>query len=206
MPGVFMVLGGDEMTMMTLSGRFDTSELPKLAADPVTVTVSRAVSPGKEVEFENWAETITTRLSSFPGSLGAGLLRPGPDGGDYHMVFRFKDALSLRLWERSPQRAALLDEIDPIVTETRVQRTVGVEEWFDLPDRAEPQRSFWKRVFSDVAWVYPVAIVVSLFVAPFLARMPIELRTLLSSALITVVMRAGVGPFRKRLRSRRTFG
>jgi uncharacterized protein len=206
MPSVFIVLGGDAMANMTLSGNFNTAELPRLAADPVTVTVSRSVAPGKEIEFENWAETITTRLSAFPGSLGAGLLRPGPDGGDYQMVFRFKDALSLRLWERSPQRAALLDEIDPIVTETRIQRTVGVEQWFDLPDRAEPTRKFWHRVFTDVAWVYPIAIVVSLFVAPFLARMPIEVRTLLSSALITVVMRAGIGPLRKRLRSRRSFG
>jgi uncharacterized protein len=193
------------MTTTTLSGSFDTSELPKLAANPVTVTVSRAVAPGKEIEFENWAETITTRLSAYPGSLGAGLLRPGPEGGDYQMVFRFADAMSLRLWERSEQRTELLAEIDPIVTETRVQRTVGVEEWFDLPDRAEPTRRFWHRVFTDVAWVYPVAIVVSLFVAPYLARMPIEVRTLLSSGLITIVMRAGIGPLRKRLRSRRSF-
>lgn len=195
------------MTTTVLSGAFDTAELPKLAAEPVTVTVSRSVIPGREADFEEWAARLAARLDAFPGSLGAGLLRPGADGGSYHVVFRFADALSLRLWERSPQRAALLAELDGIVEtqETRVQRTVGVDEWFGLPDRAEPPRGFWGSVFTDVAWVYPVALAMSLVVAPYLVRLPLELRTLASAGLITIVMRAAVGPFRKRLRSRRRF-
>ena len=191
---------------MTLSGTFDTKELPKLAADPVTITVARTVLPGKEADFEAWAEAITGRLSEFPGSLGAGVLRPGVEGGDYHIVFRFVDALSLRFWERSPQRTALMDELEDLVTETRIQRTVGVEEWFELPGRAEPPRGFLGNVATDVAWVYPVALASSIFVAPFLARLSVGVRTLLSALLITVVMRAGVGPIRKVLRSRRRFG
>ena len=61
-------------------------------------------------------------------------------------------------------------------------------------------------MFTDVAWVYPVALTSSLVVAPYLARMPIGVRTLLSAGVITVVMRSTVGPMRKRLRSRRRFG
>jgi antibiotic biosynthesis monooxygenase (ABM) superfamily enzyme len=84
-----------------------------------------------------------------------------------------------------------------------LQRTVGVENWFDLPQRAEPARSTWRRILTDVAWVYPVALLVSIFVAPLIARMPLEARTLTSAALITVVMRLAVGPMRSKLRSRR---
>jgi uncharacterized protein len=149
---------------------------------------------------------MAERLEAFPGSLGAGVLRPGEVGGDYHLIFRFADALSLRLWERSPQRTVLLAELDGVVAETRVQRTVGVEEWFELPDRAEPSRALWKHVFGDVAWVFPVALTTSILVAPYLAKLPIELRTLASAGLITLVMRTAVGPVRKRVRSRRTFG
>ena len=195
------------MTTTVLSGAFSTAELPKLASEPVTVTVSRTVMTGREADFEQWAESVTDRIESYPGSLGAGVLRPGVEGGQYHVVFRFNDALSLRMWERSPQRATLLAELDSVVhSETRVQRTVGVEEWFELPARAEPPRTFWASVFTDVAWVYPVALTSSLVVAPYLARMPIEVRTLLSAGVITVVMRSAVGPMRKRLRSRRRFG
>lgn len=194
------------MTTTMLSGAFKTSELPKLAAEPVTVTVSRAVVPGREAEFENWAAHMAGRLEAFPGSLGAGVLRPGVEGGDYHLIFRFTDAMSLRMWERSPQRAVLLAELDGVVAETRVQRTVGVQQWFDLPDRAEPSRALWKHVFGDVAWVFPVALASSIVVAPYLTKLPIELRTLASAGLITLVMRTAVGPVRKRVRDRRSFG
>jgi antibiotic biosynthesis monooxygenase (ABM) superfamily enzyme len=148
---------------------------------------------------------MSTKVEAFPGSLGAGVLRPGVEGGDYHLIFRFTDALSLRLWERSPQRARLVAELDGLVGETRVQRTVGVEEWFDLPERAEPSRALWKHVFGDVAWVFPVALTSSIVVAPYLAKLPLSLRTLASAGLITLVMRTAVGPVRKRVRSRRTF-
>jgi uncharacterized protein len=205
-PCVAMVLSGTDMTTTALSGLFDTSELPRLAPDPVTITVAREIVPGREPEFEAWAETMAERVADFPGSLGTGILRPGPDGGPYQIVFRFVDALSLRLWERSPQRATLLAEADNLVTGTRVQRTVGVEQWFELPERAEPPRGFVQRLFTDVAWVYPVALVVSVTLAPSLGRLPLGVRTLLSAGIITLVMQAGVGPIRKRLRARRRFG
>jgi uncharacterized protein len=194
------------MTDVMLSGAFHTSELPKLASEPVTVTVSRTVLPGREQAFETWAQAVARRIETFPGALGAGVFRPGAVGGDYQIVFRFEDALSLRLWERSPQRARLLAEADSIVSETRVQRTVGVEQFFDLADRAEPARSWWKRIVADVLWVYPVALAAGVLMTPLLNPLPMEARTLLSALTITVVMRMAVGPFRKHLRSRRSFG
>jgi uncharacterized protein len=190
----------------TLTGSFDTAQLPRIADEPVTVTVARSVAPGYEAQFLAWADEVTVTVRSFPGFLGSGVYHPGPEGGDYHIVFRFVDGLHLREWERSPQRALLMAEADRFVTGERVQRTVGVEEWFDLPTRAEPPRSLWKRILTDVAWVYPVAIGVSVLSAPMLADLPIEARVLLSSVVITVVMRLGIGPVRSKLRARRRLG
>ena len=187
-----------------LSGPYDTAQLPRIAAAPVTVTVSRSIAAGREADFERWCDQMIERARAFPGSLGAGVLHPGPDGGEYHVVFRFVDGLALRLWERSPQRAVLLAEADQFVTSARVHRTVGVEDWFDMPSRAEPRRSLWRRIVTDVLWVYPVAILASVFVAPVLARLPVIERTWLSVALITLVMRLAVAPLRTRLRARRS--
>lgn len=186
-----------------LSGSFDTSQLPRIAPSPVTITVARTVASGREVEFGIWTEQAVTKARAFPGCLGAGVLHPGPNGGDWQIVYRFVDGLALRLWERSPQRAALLAEADEFVTSARVHRVVGVEDWFDLPSRSEPARPLWHRIVTDVLWVYPVAILASVFVAPFLARLPVGERTLLSVGLITVVMRLCVGPLRSRVRARR---
>jgi antibiotic biosynthesis monooxygenase (ABM) superfamily enzyme len=189
---------------LALSGSFDTAQLPRIADEPVTLTVARRIKPGHEAEFLAWADDVLAIVAKFHGSLGAGVLHPGPDGGEYQIVFRFVDGLHLREWERSPQRQALMARAEPFVDSERLQRTVGVENWFDLSNRAEPQRSTWKRILTDVAWVYPVALLMSIFVAPFLARMPIEARTLSSAALITVVMRLAVGPMRTKLRGRRS--
>jgi len=190
--------------MNTLTGPFDTRELPRLGADPVTITVSRAVRAGAEADFERWAERMQSEVAGFPGCLGSGLLRPGADGDEYHLVFRFTDAMSLRRWERSPERAALLAEGAPLVDDVRVQRTVGTDTWFELPERAEPPVPRWQRLLVDVALVYPVSLSVSVFLAPRLVDLPLVPRVLLVTALITMIMAFVVAPARRRVRRRRT--
>ena len=70
--------------------------------EPVTVTVARRVEPGREPEFEKWAGRLTAAAARFPGFLGAGLLRPGHVGADWHVVYRFDTPAHLAAWEQSP--------------------------------------------------------------------------------------------------------
>ncbi len=189
---------------LTLSGPFDTAQLPRIAPDPVTVTVARTVAPGFEAQYVQWTEDVVATLRKFHGCLGAGVLHPGPDGGEHQIIFRFVDGIHLREWERSPQRAALMARAAGFVSHERMQRTVGVDNWFELSDRAEPKRPVWGRIATDVAWVYPVAIIISLVVAPRIAQLPFAVRVTISTLLITAVMRLAVGPMRSKLRSRRT--
>jgi len=189
---------------LTLSGPFDTAQLPRIASEPVTITVARTVAPGLEAEYLRWTDDVVATLRRFHGCLGAGVLHPGPDGGEHQIVFRFVDGVHLREWERSPQRAVLMARAQGFVSGERIMRTVGVDNWFELPDRAEPRRPLWGRIATDVAWVYPVAIVASLVVAPRIAQLPFAVRVTISTLLITAVMRLAVGPLRSKLRSRRT--
>jgi uncharacterized protein len=189
---------------LTLSGPFDTAQLPRIASEPVTVTVARTVAPGFEGEYLQWTDDVVATLRRFHGCLGAGVLHPGPDGGEHQIVFRFVDGLHLREWERSPQRAVLMARAQGFVSAERIMRTVGVDNWFELSDRAEPRRPLWGRIATDVAWVYPVAILISLVVAPRIAQLPFAVRVTISTLLITAVMRLAVGPLRAKLRSRRS--
>ena len=194
----------DDVMAVTLSGPFDTAQLPRIAPHPVTVTVARTVAPGFEAQYLQWTEDVVTTLRKFHGCLGAGVLHPGPDGGEHQIIFRFVDGIHLREWERSPQRAALMARAAGFVSHERIQRTVGVDNWFELSDRAEPKRTKVGRIATDVAWVYPVAILISLLVAPRIAELPVAVRVTISTLLITAVMRLAVGPMRTKLRSRRT--
>ena len=189
---------------LQLSGTFDTSQLPRIAPEPVTITVARTVAPGYEGQFLCWAEEAVATLRMVHGCLGAAVLMPGPDGGEHQIVFRMVDGMHLRAWEKSPERAALMEKAKDFVVAERVVRTVGVEDWFELSDRAEPKRSLWHRIVVDVLWVYPVAIISSVFIAPRIARLSMEVRVVISTLLITLVMRMAVGPLRSRLRARRT--
>ena len=194
----------DSAMATNLSRSFDTAQLLRIAPDPVTVTVARTVAPGFEAQYVQWTEDVVTELRKFHGCLGAGVLHPGPDGGEYQITFRFVDGIRLREWERSPQRAALMARAAAFVSHERIQRTVGVDNWFELSERAEPWRPVWGRIVNDVAWVYPIAILISLVVAPRIAELPVAVRVTISTLLITAVMRLAVGPMRSKLRSRNT--
>ncbi len=202
--GELAIASFDGAMALTLSGPFDTAQLPRVAAHPVTITVARIVVPGFEGQYVEWTDEVVATLRKVHGCLGAGVLHPGPDGGEHQIIFRFVDGLHLRQWERSPERAALMARAAGFVERERIQRTVGIDNWFELSDRAEPKRPLWGRIATDVAWVYPVAIVISLLVAPRIAELPFAVRVTISTLLITAVMRLAVGPLRSRLRSRRT--
>ena len=188
-----------------LTGPFDTGQLPRIAPYPVTVTVARTIAPGWEAEFLRWADELVAAAREFPGCLGAAVLHPGADGGEYQIIVRFSDGLMLRVWERSAIRNELMDRSDKFVTGTRVQRTVGVEEWFNAAGNAELKRPLWKKLSFEIAWVYPVALFFTLVAAPLLLKIPLGLRVLTSLAVLTVVMQFIVLPIRKRLRARRRF-
>jgi antibiotic biosynthesis monooxygenase (ABM) superfamily enzyme len=121
------------------------------AGRPVTVLVARRVRPGMEIEFEDWAEKLTRAASEFPGFLGAGLLRPGNAGDDWHVVYRFSTPQALDHWETSPTRAKLLDKGEQVMSTANVHRVSGLETWFELPGRTAPAPPRWKMFVVSAA-------------------------------------------------------
>jgi antibiotic biosynthesis monooxygenase (ABM) superfamily enzyme len=188
---------------LPLTGAFDTARLPRIAADPVTITVARRVLPGWEAEFLRWADDLLVAIRQAPGCLGAAVFSPGQAGGEYQIVARFANGVLLRQWERSEIRNELMDRSELFVIGTRLQRTVGVDEWFEAAAHAQPKRPWWKRLFIDVAWIYPVSMVMALFISPSFVSLPLAARVLLGAAIITIAVQLFVGPLRRRLRAKR---
>jgi antibiotic biosynthesis monooxygenase (ABM) superfamily enzyme len=186
-----------------LTGAFDTDRLPRIAADPVTVTVARRVLPGWEAEFLGWADELLAAVRTAPGCLGAAVFSPGHAGGEYQIIARFANGVLLRDWERSAIRNELMDRSDEFVTGARLSRTVGVDAWFDAGGNAQPKRAWWQRLFLDVAWIYPVSLMMAVFVSPSFVSLPLAARVLLGAAIVTIAVQVVVGPMRRRLRSKR---
>lgn len=133
---------------------------------PVTVMVARRVHPGKEIEFEDWAEELTRAASEFPGFLGAGLLRPGHVGDDWHVVYRFDAPTSLADWENSPTRTKLLANGEQVMSTANVHRVSGLETWFELPGRTAPAPPRWKMFVVSAAVIFVLQLCLSVVLPP----------------------------------------
>lgn len=157
-------------------------------AQPVTVTVARRVVVGYEREFTGWAEQALAAAARQPGFLGGGVLRPPHAGADWHIVYRFASSDALARWESSAERATLLTEADELIEQQRVQRTSGLETWFELPGRTAPAPPRWKMASVTIMAIIPIALCVNVFLLPHLAGLPVLVRTLVFAGLLTGLM------------------
>jgi antibiotic biosynthesis monooxygenase (ABM) superfamily enzyme len=158
------------------------------APEPVTVTVARRVSPGREVEFETWAQRLTTEASRFAGFLGAGLLRPGHVGEAWHVVYRFDSVDHLTAWESSTVRSGLLAEAETLMRTTQVRRVSGLETWFELPGRTAPAPPRWKMFAVSVIGLYPLQLLTYVALGTLTARWPVAARLALFVPLVAASM------------------
>jgi antibiotic biosynthesis monooxygenase (ABM) superfamily enzyme len=134
------------------------------AGGPVTVLVARRVRPGKEIEFEDWAEELTRAASHFDGFLGAGLLRPGHVGDEWNVVYRFATPPALADWETSSTRARLLAKGEQMMSTTNVHRVTGLETWFELPGRTAPAPPRWKMFIVSAAVIFVLQLMLNFVV------------------------------------------
>ncbi len=189
--------------MADLTGNFETGKLPKIAPSTVTVTIARVPQRDHLDEFEQWCNEMQQAVQEAPGCLGATTLRPDQGGSTYQMVFRFADVISLRRWERSEVRQSLRERGDKLINSERVTVTAGTEEFFNALGEVDRHRSKTGRFVADIAWIYPIALISSIALAPHLAKLAILPRVLISTALIGATSKYATGPIRKRWRRRR---
>jgi antibiotic biosynthesis monooxygenase (ABM) superfamily enzyme len=189
--------------MTDLTGDFNTGKLPKIAPGTVTVAIARTVAPRNRPEFEQWCHDMTEAVQHSPGCLGATVLWPAKPTDPYQMVFRFVDVLHLRTWERSDIRQQLRARADQLVESEKVTVTAGTEEFFNALGDVERHRSRVHKFFFDVAWVYPAALVFSVVLAPYFAKIEVFPRVLISTIAIGFTSKYATGPIRKWSRRRR---
>ena len=170
---------------------------PSARPEPVTVTIARRVAPGREAEFEAFSAALTRAAGTFPGFLGAGMLRPGHVGEPWHVVFRFDSVTNLRGWEISPEREELLAAGEEFVHSTDVHRVTGLETWFALPSRTAPAPPRWKMFAVSVVGIYVLQLVFNVLLQPL--GLPVAVRIALVAVAVTAVMTWLVMPRAARL-------
>jgi antibiotic biosynthesis monooxygenase (ABM) superfamily enzyme len=143
----------------------ETSE----SSGPVTVSISRRVTPGREADYEAWVQGITGRALTFPGHMGVNVICPTPPYTEYVTIFRFDSYQHSRDWEDSDVRATWLDRLEGIVEgETAVEKGTGLEFWFSLPELPAAHPSPHKMALVLLVVVYVLVLALNYLLSPWI--------------------------------------
>ena len=104
-----------------------------MATDPITVSIRREVDSAHIAEATAWVQTGVNLANKYPGFLGSGWVRAGERSTVWHMLYRFANEETLEAWERSPERSWWLSMGEGFVRSERSRRRTGIEGWFDEP-------------------------------------------------------------------------
>ena len=174
---------------------------------PITVAIERRVDADRQNEALAWVQTGTSLASRMPGYLGSGWVRGSASSSLWYTLYRFADAGSLAAWESSDERRWWLRSGEDFVHDARVERRTGIEGWFDVPAsslldhpvpagaRTAPPR--WKQAVSIWLGFFPTNLVFTLLVSllPVWGTVPLALRVLITTVVLTPVMTYVVLPF-----------
>jgi len=165
-----------------------------MAAEPITVSITRTVSPDRIKEVSAWARAGQDLLSTAPGYLGSGWVRPDPESPQWHMLYRFADAESLAGWENSTEREWWVASALGLVEDTRQEKRTGIEGWFDEPATVEvlaattsvPPR--WKQMISIIVVFYPLSLFVNWLLSYVDGGWPLFVRVLVLVLIVSPIM------------------
>lgn len=160
--------------------------------EPVSLVFSFTVKKGREKQFEEWAHEITEAVKHFEGHLGSNWIRTSSDASNYVVIVKFVDIEDSNKWLRSEVRKRLLEKMYPLVKESkpnRLQNVTGLETWFTLPGRSTikpPPR--WKMMIVTMIGIYPIGLIYQAYFVSDLKLLPLLLRPVALSLLLTPVL------------------
>ncbi|MFG2015238.1 antibiotic biosynthesis monooxygenase [Actinomadura geliboluensis] len=166
--------------------------------EPVTLVVTWDVRPGRERDFEEWAEGLHRVASGHPGHRGATWLRAEGARHRYYTVVNFADQDSLDRWLRSPERADWIDRVRGIADEHHLD-TTGLETWFSLPGESVPAPSKAKMIVVTFCAVYPLSLLLNAFATPLTKSWPVPLQALTFPVIVIPLLTVVIMPALSRL-------
>jgi uncharacterized protein len=164
---------------------------------PVTTVITHLVKPGQESSYEKWIQDISAVARQFEGHCGVSIIRPQDfTNPEYVILLRFDCYDHLKQWMESDIRQRWIDKAKPLVQKDQnVQVLTGLETWFTLPSQPlkRPPARYKITILSAFA-VYILSILLSYLLAPVLSRLPLLLRSFITSALIVTLLTYVVMP------------
>jgi antibiotic biosynthesis monooxygenase (ABM) superfamily enzyme len=130
-------------------------------SDSITVSITRTVKPGCEIEFERALHDFVQRSLTLPGQHGVHVMRPAPGSSsrEYGIVRKFANRDALAAFRTSPEYLEW-NNIAADLTEGagRTEELCGLESWFTLPGEHISRLPKWKMALVTLLGVYPTSL------------------------------------------------
>jgi hypothetical protein len=141
-------------------------------AGVVEVIVTK-VKAGKEAAYRQWETKIQEAQSKYPGYLGSYVQPPIAGGLGWTTLMRFSSASDLDKWLKSPERAQLLREAEPLIDYAHLQRVdSSFPGWFPTDPETGKGPPNWKAAMLVLLGLFPIVMLESRFLSPRLAVNP----------------------------------
>src|SRR6476660_8235831 len=140
-------------------------------AETVAFIVTHKVRTGEEERYEAWLADIFVASSGFSGYLGREIFRPSDRSRKYTSVVRFDSQDSLNAWAESETRKSFVSKVHDLLEQgDQVEIRSGIDFWF-TPEGIKPPK-LWKQFLLTVSAVYPLSLVIPLFLIPLVKLVP----------------------------------
>lgn len=150
----------------------------------VTEVITTEIERGREESFQSWAESMQAAQAAFPGYMGTLVQAPiSADIAYWTTLVRYSTPEQLEAWLRSPERRALLERSDPLVSHWQSQRLANpFAGWFPTePDQTPP--AAWKQTCLVLLVLFPVVMLEIRFLSPLLTHAPMAIATFIGNAI-----------------------
>jgi antibiotic biosynthesis monooxygenase (ABM) superfamily enzyme len=155
---------------------------------PIHVAITRRVRPGCEVEFQLALRKFFQTSFDHDGVWGASMLTPplGSESREYGILRTFASESERDAFYESPmfkawdEKARTLTEGEP-----EYRQLHGLEAWFRSPYHPPPR---WKMALVTLVGVYPVSLLIGMWLSPYLKALPLALNLFVVSALIVTCL------------------
>jgi uncharacterized protein len=136
----------------------------------VVEVIITQVKAGKEAAYREWETKIQQAQSKFPGYRGSYVQPPVAGELGWTTLMRFDTAEQLDAWLKSPERAALIKEAEPLVDYTHLQQMgTSFPGWFPTDAKTGQGPPNWKAGMLVLLGLFPIVMLESKFLSPRLS-------------------------------------
>lgn len=140
--------------------------------DQVFLVIRHKVKPEAITAYESWLSQIIPAAARYAGHQGVQVVRPPSGHDEYVNVLRFATASDAERWQTSAERAKLVAEVQPFLSELEdIEVKSGIEYWFTPPavTKAPPR---WKQWLVTTSVIWPLSILVPWAINPIFESVP----------------------------------